>query len=131
MVSAVSKATEDTTETISLAEAVRVDAPLGGLFHARCTLAASTVNAVRLTDVDVSVTMQIEQEKSATAKHLIGNEIVATVLRRTDGNWRALALRSPSEFDRWYRTRGDGDSVDRMYEDHRETIDRLRGTFSA
>ena len=131
MVSAVSKATEDTTGTVSLAEAIATKGPDGILFHTRCVLGAADGSVARLVDGATACDIAIEPAEAAAARGLVGTSAVATILVRTNGDGlRVLALQSPSDFDHWWRTRGDGVTAAGVFKAHRAVLDRLYELFS-
>ena len=68
MVSAVSKATEDTTGTVSLAEAIATKGPDGILFHTRCVLGAAVGSVARLVDGATACDIAIEPAEAAAAR---------------------------------------------------------------
>ena len=69
--------------------------------------------------------------KAAAARGLVGTSAVATILVRTNGDGlRVLALQSPSDFDHWWRTRGDGVTAAGVFKAHRAVLDRLYELFS-
>lgn len=132
MVSAVAKVTEDTTGTVSLAEALAANGPDGILFHTRCVLGAADGSVARLVDGATAREIAVEPAEASAARGLVGTSVVATILVRTNGDGlRVLALQSPSDFDHWWRTRGDGVTVESVLKAHRTMFDRLSDMFSA
>lgn len=117
--------------TVSLAEALAANGPDGILFHTRCVLGAAEGSVARLVDGATARDIPIKSAEAAGAQGLVGHPVIATILVRTNGDGlRILWLQSPSDFDHWWRTRGDGVTAAGFFEEHRATLDRLYDMFS-
>jgi len=116
------------SETISLTDALAASVPEGALFHARCVLDALEDTKVRLIHWDASIEMPIREDSIEQARRLVGADVVATVLRKRIGTWHAIVIRSPSEHELWWFTRGAGVTVQSLFEDHRLAFESLAQT---
>jgi hypothetical protein len=117
-------------ETTSLRDALQAEAPDGALLHVRCTLAGRQGDVLRLTDGGVSKSMLLGRDRHLDSQHLMGTEVVATVLlRRSDREWRVIYVRSLEAFADWKRSRGREPALSVFNRYHSE-LNKLSREFS-
>ena len=116
--------------TVSLAEALAMQSPDGALLHVRCVVERMDGEQIVLVDgSDAVLELPVEPDKVADARARVDCDVVASALFRVDGRRRVLRLRSPSEFVLWWHTRGVGETLDKMLEEHELTFQSLRQAF--